>query len=57
MNTEVQLGYMVAFDIMILNEAKCDAIRQQLSMHINVERIFGRKHVVKDKDNMHSIPW
>jgi hypothetical protein len=56
-NSEVQNGYMLAFDKLVPEEEECFQVRSKLSKYINEHGVFGNLHATKDRDRLDSIEW
>jgi hypothetical protein len=54
---EVQNGYMLALDKLVLDEEECAQVRSELSKYISEHGVFGNLHATKDRDRMGSIEW
>ena len=47
-NPEVQNGYMLALDKLVLDEEECAQVRSELSKYISEHGVFGNLHATKD---------
>ena len=54
---EVQNGYMLALDKLVLDEEECAQVRSELSQYISEHGVFGTLHATKDRERLNPIRW
>ena len=54
---EVQNGYMLALDKLVLDEEECAQVRSELSKYISEHGVFGNLLTTKDLDGLSPIEW